>query len=702
MHPRLLPVAVARSLGVEDRAGAGLGKQLVRVLGGQQRLLVIDNCEHLRAACADLVTAVLSQCAGVVVLATSREPLGVPGEVTWRVPSLSFPWPQRPPAAADLEGFEAAALFLARARAARPGLRVGPGEVAAVTSICYRLDGIPLALELAAARAGAMSLAEIAARLTGCMELLTRAGAGPTRQQTLRASVEWSYGLLSSPERVVFRRLAVFAGGWPLEAAEAVCDGPPVEPEGVAGLLASLVDKSLAQADHTPAGSRYRLLEVIRAFAAQRLDEAGELEQVRARHASYFTDLAEQAGAGLWGPGPAGWVRRMGQEIGNLRATRRWCEQDPARADSGLRLAAGIWEYWTSFGDMAEAAAWLEEALAREGGPEQARAVALIGLGMLACASGEPERGRELFGASIECFQRSPDRRGEGKAWTNLAFARALCGDPAGAAAASDRAFALARSTGDAWIEAFALWRSGFALALAGDAARARTMAAAGAGMCIKIRNVRLRAYTLLTVGHCLTREGHPAEAITTLREALGVFEALPERWGMLRASGSLAEACAAHGDWPLAAMLLGVVDTLSERTGGRPYAFMQADLDQVAARGPAELGPAWEPARQAGQAVGRGDQITAALWPTAVGDPDRSNGSGLPLTRREHEVAGLIAAGLTNRQIGARLFIAERTVDTHVGRILDKLGCASRSQVAAIITATTSQQSGTGGTAAG
>jgi DNA-binding CsgD family transcriptional regulator len=272
--------------------------------------------------------------------------------------------------------------------------------------------------------------------------------------------------------------------------------------------------------------------------------------------------------------------------------------------------------------------------------------------------------------------------------------------------AASDRAFALARSTGDAWIEAVALWRSGFALALAGDVARARTVAAAGVGMCVKTRDSRLRAYTLLTVGDCLTREGHPAEAITVLREALGVFEALPERWGMLRASSLLAEACAGHGDWPLAAMLLGVVDTLSDRTGGRPYAFVQAGLNQVAARGPAKLGPAWEPARQAGRALGRGDQITTALWPSAAVGSDHGNGGGLPLTHREREVAGLIAAGLTNRQIGARLFIAERTVDTHVGRILDKLGCASRSQVAALITATTatttSPPGGTGDRAAG
>jgi predicted ATPase/DNA-binding CsgD family transcriptional regulator len=694
----LLPGAVAKGLGVEERAGADVEERLVRVLRGQHRLVVLDNCEHLRAACAGLVSGVLGSCPGVVMLATSREPLGVPGEVAWRVPSLVFPWPDHLPAAEELEGFEAAALFLARARAARPGLVAGPGDVATVTSICFHLDGIPLALELAAARVGALSLEEIAARLTGCMELLALGGAGPTRHQTLRASVEWSHELLSAPERAVFRRLAVFAGGWALEAAEAVCATPPVEPGEVTGLLASLVDKSLVQADHTPAGSRYRLLEVIKAFAGERLAGAGELDQVRERHAGYYTDLAERASAKVWeGAGLAGWVRRVDQESDNLRGARRWCAEDPARTGTGLRLAAGVWGYWYIFGRLAEAAAWLEEALAREGGAVHPRAVALNGLGLIACFTGETERGRDLFAASVECFQQTPDTRDEGRAWTNLGYARALCGDVVGAAEACARALALGRRAGDAWVEAAALWRTGFALALAGDVTGARSAAEAGASLYDRTGDSRLRAYTLMTVGDCLTREGNPAEAIVVLREALGIFEALPERWGLLRSTSLLAEACAAAGDWSRAATLLGVVDTLSERTGGRPYAFMQAGLDAVAARAPAELGPAWGPARQAGRVLGRGDQITAALWLASAAGPARRDRDGLPLTQREREVAGLIAHGLTNRQIGARLFIAERTVDTHVGRILAKLGCASRAQVAAIVTAEAAVTAATG-----
>lgn len=695
----LLPSAVARSLDIEDRDGMDLRRRLVRVLRSQRRLLVIDNCEHVRAACADLVTELLSHCPGTAVLATSRASLGVPGEVTWRVPSLSFPRPENPPTVEELEGFEAIALFLARARSARPGMSVEHGDAPAVTSICYRLDGIPLALELAAARASAMSLAEIAGRLTGCMELLVSSGAGPARHQTLRASVEWSHQLLSGPERAVFRRLAVFVGGWTLEAAEAVCalpTGAPGSAPGlrgvghgdVAGLLASLVDRSLVQAEHTPAASRYRLLEVIRAFAAERLAESGELAEARKRHALYYTEFCEQARAQQYGPHLAVWARRVDPETGNLRAARAWCGENPARSALGLRLAAAAYGYWHIYGRLSEGVDWLESELATDGGPDQARATALSGLGLLYCFRGQPERGRDVFPASIEYFRRAGDPSGQARAWTNLAQSLAICGDTDGALRACDRGIGLAREAGDPWSEAAALWRSGFALALAGSPGRARSLAEAGLALSLVTGDTRLRAYIQLAIGDCLTQEGRPADAVTVLRNAIKVVESLPDRWALLRGVCLLAEACAADGDWPRTAMVLGVIDTLAERTGGRPDGFTRADPAALVTRTSAALGAAWQAARSAGRVLGRGDQITAALWPAASAGAPGSPGDELPLTQREREVASLIASGLTNRQIGARLFIAERTVDTHVGRILAKLGCATRAQVAALVTA--------------
>jgi predicted ATPase/DNA-binding CsgD family transcriptional regulator len=675
---------------VEDRSGDGLNERLVRVLGGQHRLLVLDNCEHVRAGCADLAAALLGSCPGVVVLATSRERLEVPGEVTWRVPSLTFPWLEHPPAPDDVESFEAVELFAERARAVCPGLRIGADEMAAISAICFRLDGIPLALELAAARAAALSLAEIADRLVGRFGLLAGSGAGPARHQTLWASVEWSYQLLSEPERVCSAGWGVFSGGWALEAAEVVCGSPPLAGEQVAALLAALADKSLVQVEVAGPVGRYRLLEVIRAFAGERLADAGEGEEVRARHGGYYAALAERAAPMLLGPDRADWARRLDQEMGNLRAARAWCGQDWARAGTGLRLAAGLWEYWHIRGHLAEGTAWLEEALAPGGGPERDRAAALNGLGVLVSLQGGHARARELFMSSIDCFRTAGDRHGEARAWANLGNSNTLYGDPAGAAEAFGRALALSRALADPWLEAFALFCQGSVLALSGDTATARSQVTAAAELFRGTGDRRGASYALLGQADCLAREGKTAEAVPVLREALGGFEALPERWGLLWAASLLALACGAAGDWPRAAMLVGVVETLSERTGAQLFPHIQAGLDELAARAQEVLGTALPAAREAGRVLGRGDQITATLWPATSQRTQPGADDGLPLTRREREIAGLITRGLTNRQIAARLVIGERTVDTHVGRILAKLGCASRTQVAAIITATT------------
>jgi non-specific serine/threonine protein kinase len=239
-------------------------------------------------------------------------------------------------------------------------------------------------------------------------------------------------------------------------------------------------------------------------------------------------------------------------------------------------------------------------------------------------------------------------------------------------------------------------------VALSGDIAQAKPLAIASVAVSSRAADPRIHGFCLMTLADCLIQEGNPAEAIEVLREALSAFEALPERWALLRAASLLAEACGTVGDWPRAAILLGVIDTLSERTGGRPYAHFQARLGELDSRVRDELGPALSAARQAGQVLGRGDQITPALWPAATRGPGPVAGRGLPLTRREREIADLIAAGLTNRKIAGRLFIAERTVDTHVGHILAKLGCATRAQVAALVTAaaavTTATPSGDAG----
>jgi predicted ATPase/DNA-binding SARP family transcriptional activator len=342
--PGYVDRAVADTLGVPDGTGT-LDERLVRYLQDRGVLLVLDNCEHVVDASAALAERLLIACSRLRLLATSREPLAVPGEVQLAIPPLDTP-----PAGASAEetaAYDAVRLFLDRARAALPPFRLDATTAPQIADVCRRLDGIPLAIELAAARVKTLPVADIADRLDDRFRLLT---AGPrtaeARQQTLRATVEWSHHLLTVPEQVVFRRLSVFRGGWSADAAERVCAGGEVHPADVVGVLAALVDRSLVVADHREA-VRFRMLETLRHFAADRLAAAGEEEQATRAHATYYTEIAERGEPLLRGPEQGGWLRWLGRERDNLRAAVAWGRlHAPAEPDLGLRLAAALGWFW--------------------------------------------------------------------------------------------------------------------------------------------------------------------------------------------------------------------------------------------------------------------------------------------------------------------------------------------------------------------
>jgi predicted ATPase/DNA-binding CsgD family transcriptional regulator len=684
--PTLLWATVARAVSVDDRANADLAQRLTRVIRPQSRLLVLDNCEQHLAGIAVAATQLLSGCPRLWILATSREGLGVPGEVIWRVPSLTFPWLGHQPSLDEMEGFGAMALFAERARAARPGLVIGTADIAALSSICFRLDGIPLALELAAARVTALSITEIADRLDDRFTLLSRTVGAPARHQTLRASVDWSHQLLSQPEQALFRRLAVFAGGWSLSAAEEVGAGSSVGQGHAARLLAALVDKSLIQAEDSVAGTRYRMLEAVKAFAYEQLVASGELEEVRARHGTYFADLGEQVASRLHGRDQDLWASCLDQDQANLRAAHQWCAAAPARAVRGLRMAAGLWEYWLIRGLIEEGAAWLEDALQRASGPPGTRAATLTGLAFFTCLRGEFQRGGELFAASIALYEQTDDLDGQARALAILGYWRANHGDREGSAEALDHAMQLAGQAQDRYSAAFAQLMAGLAASSMAESALARAHAARSVELFSEIGDRRGAGYARCVLADCLSGEGAPRESLTILRTCLGAFEELRDRWGLLISTISAALAHAALGDWRQTAFALGVADSLSERIGGHPFPSVQAAIDAVAAQTAAELGPSVTPRRESGRAVGRGDRIAVAIGLAPEPEPALAQRQELPLTRREHEVTELIAGGLTNRQIAERLFIAQRTVDTHVGHILAKLGCSNRSQAAVLI----------------
>jgi predicted ATPase/class 3 adenylate cyclase/DNA-binding CsgD family transcriptional regulator len=348
--PDAVPVTVTRALGLPDQAGRSTMDTLTRVVDGKEMLIVLDNCEHLIDACASLTVALLGACPAVTILATSREPIRVAGEVAWAVPSLPL---------AD----EAIALFTDRARHVRPDFVVKEDNSATVSEICQRLDGIPLAIELAAARIRALSPTQILDSLHNRFRLLTGgARTAVRRQQTLRASVDWSHALLTEPERVLFRRAAVFMGGFDLDAAQAVCGGTDVESYQVLDQLTLLIDKSLVAAEDSPFGTRYRMLETVRHYALEKLGESGEADEVRARHGDHYAELATR----LDTPTPGGHrreVERTDAEMDNLRSAFAWCREN-AEVITALRLASALQPVWVTRGRVQEGTAWFDSALA--------------------------------------------------------------------------------------------------------------------------------------------------------------------------------------------------------------------------------------------------------------------------------------------------------------------------------------------------
>jgi predicted ATPase/class 3 adenylate cyclase len=381
--PAVVAQTLATVLSVREEPGRPPISTLVDHVRSKQLLLLLDSCEHLVPACADLANTLLRAAPGVHILVTSREVLGLSGETTMRVPPLSLP-PNPPPPPEALAQFEAVGLFVERARAANASFNITAQNASAVLEVCTRLDGIPLAIELAAARVRMLSVEQIAARLDDRFRLLTGGSRGALpRQQTLRALVAWSYGLLSEDERVLFRRLAVFAGGWTLEAAESVCAGDGLEAYDVLDLTLQLVDKSLVVAEEQDGQERYRMLETIREYARECLNEANEGDSVRDLHLAYFLSLAERASPAEYSPTH---LTTLGREYDNVRAALRWAI-DRKDAQRALRLAGGLWDFWSVRGYYAEGRAWLGEVLALpdpEAGLRKQRVRALQTAGHLA------------------------------------------------------------------------------------------------------------------------------------------------------------------------------------------------------------------------------------------------------------------------------------------------------------------------------
>jgi predicted ATPase/DNA-binding CsgD family transcriptional regulator len=655
-------------------------------------LLVLDNCEHLVAACAALVDVLLQSCPELRILATSRQSLGVAGETIWRVPSLALPWPPRPRPGEPIAQFEAVRLFTERASAVSPSFSVTEENGPKIAQLCYDIDGIPLAIELAAAWVSVLSIEQIAERLDDRFRFL-RGGSRTAlpRHQTLRGAMDWSYGLLSDRERVLLRRLAVFEGGWTLIDAEAVCSGDGIDRPEILDLLAQLVDKSLVLADAQAVPAQYRLLETTREYARERLAESGETDRIRPRHASHFLALAERTEAELQGPRQATWLAELDRARGNLRAAQRW-SIETGDAATELRLAAALWDYWWMRGSLSEGHVWIEDALSRdESGPTWARARALHAAGIFSGVRGDMVSAHARMADAVGLFREIGDLAAMVRPQCDLGTTTCFLGDIAHGLATLKQALDLALQVGHEYSIGYAHYALGVNLSSQGRLDEARPYSAESISVARAIGDARTTAHSLLELSRVTSVNGDPALSTEQATEALALFDELGESWGVFGCFISLGASAQRLSQPERAARLLGAANDIAEAIGAAPLPHWRTEFEEAERAARAELGlAAYDAARVEGAAMPLADAIAFARSGDASGSaPSAGRLAAIrqafpELTQREMDVIALVARGYTNRQIGAELVISPGTATIHVKHILSKLGFESRAQIAA------------------
>jgi predicted ATPase/DNA-binding CsgD family transcriptional regulator len=723
----LLPKAVAETLKVSERPHEPLSDTLADILADRQLLLVLDNCEHLVGAAARLADKLLDSCPRVRILATSRETLGVEGEARWPVPPLSAPDPQVTPSSEQLEAYESVRLFVERARGRDPSFSLRSENAVAVAGICRMLEGIPLAIELAAARMGTLSLEQIAERLEGSLKLLTGgARTAVNRQRTLKGALDWSHDLLSEPERVLFRRLSTFAGGWTLEASEAVAAGGGIEEGEVLDLLSGLVEKSLVMARGSDQGSvRYRLLEPLRQYAWEKVEESGEAQAAKRAHAGYFLALAEEAEPQLFGPRDVEWLERLEEEHDNMRATLSWALEE-AQAELGLRLAGALLPFWEAHGHYGEGRRWLEEALRREGRtPGVVRAKALYAVGRIAIAQsdtyraevaaqegiklsteveiggslaasfrnvlgfaagwrGDYEQAKELAEESLKLSRQAHDQVRMADALLELAGDLTYLGDRERGKELYEEAIALCREVGYASGLSAGLLSLGYFLLLEGDYERGEALNDEAVALFRERGYKGNLEFALVNLGQAALLRGDHERARSYYEESLTLCKELGERLTASDGLEGLACVYAAEEASEQAARLFGAALALREAIGFQNTLEEDAWREPYLATARSLLGEgSWEATLAQGRAMSMDEAIEYALStgePSAIGPEQRST-SELPagLTSREVEVLALVATGMTNAQVAERLYLSPRTVQRHLNSVYHKIGVGSR-----------------------
>lgn len=679
----ILADIVAAVFGLRNESPTPLSEALVEYLCPREVLLVLDNCEHLVEAVAELDEILLQACPRLRVLATSREPLNIAGEAVLRVAPLTAPEPGRVPSLRTLSRYDAVTLFVDRAAAAVPGFELDEENKDAVAAICARLDGLPLAVELAAARMRTMSPEQILQRLDDRYALLNRATrTAPTRQQTLRLSIDWSFDLCTPAEQQLWAQLSVFAGSCELDAVEAVCDIDPA-PHVLLDVLSSLVDKSVLVREEFGTAVRFVMLETLRDYGRQILRESSRSRELQRRHRDWYQQMLDDATESWISARQPEWIARLEREQSNLREALEFClaESTEAAADAGLRMAAALFEFWNFRGLLGEGRSWLDRILARPGATRSPHRVrALCAASKLASMHGE-------FGVANDLVQqaRALTAADDPPALhAQIAYAEGVLGMSSGrqkdALTGFGRAVELTEDEPLGQIRISALTLLGWTYELGGTTIRAGDYYRRVLAVTEPRGEVLHRAAALRGLGVAAWQTGDADRARHLLTEALRVNSGLNSTVLAMHSLEALAWVCDTRPEAERAAILLGAAERLLP--AGTKVSDVFHNLarfhDETERRARRDLGDRrYRAAFRKGRAMNMDSAVQYALGETG-GAPATA------LTKREHQVAELVAQGLSNKQIAAKLMISLRTAQGHVEHILSKLGFTSRTQIAA------------------
>ncbi|MGY4920428.1 ATP-binding protein [Streptomyces sp. 900116325] len=690
----LLARTIAGALGVSDESSRPAIVGLSQYLADRQLLIVLDNCEHLLDGCAVVLGKLLTEAPQLRVIATSRQALGIEGEQVMMVPPLSMPTSQTRSADAALQ-CEAVSLFKQRAVAAAPQFEITDHNAGAVVRVCQRLDGFPLAIELAAVRLRALPVEELLDRLDDRFTLLTTGNRSALeRHQTLRATIDWSYDLCSPQERRMWARLSVFSGGCDLRAAEQVCSGNGIDQAEVFDLVAGLVEKSiLIRQESTEPQARYQLMETVRQYGRERLAATGEEADLRRRHRDYYQQMAEQAETEWCSPRQVHWYTQLRLDLANLRSALDYSFTQSGQAEQGLRIASHLRDYWMALA-LSEGRHWLDRGLALARRPTSARLRALWGNVWIAALQGDRQAAQDMLEESRVLVEELGDGEAQARIWQSTAAAALYARDVETARPLLWKALEWQRGAGDKAAECTTRFYLGLGAAWHGDD-DADTLCDQLLALCVSSGATWAKSKALWLAGYNQWRKGELESAAALIREGLELQRPIGDHRGFALGTEVLAWVTAAQGDYKRAALLLGSAQTIW-RTLGTSLSGLAHLVDfhaECVSKLKQKLGEEKFHALLREAADLTADQAVACAL-EEKGTPEKAQADqpefgALPaLTRRELQIAKLLAEGLSNKEIAARLVISPRTVEGHVEHILTKLSFTSRAQIAGWIAA--------------